>query len=85
MNTLKLNSPNQIFILYRHTVSAHVLCLCVPVVRASGPEFTVAQTRQKADDLDGLTQSHLISEDATRLLTVEFPHPSHTCLLISKT
>ncbi|TNN71829.1 hypothetical protein EYF80_018000 [Liparis tanakae] len=44
--------------------------------------FAVAQSSQKADDLDGFTQSHLISQDAPCLLTVEFPHPPHTCLLV---
>lgn len=56
--------------------------MCVPVVGSSGPEFAVAQSSQKADDLDGFSQSHFISQDATCLLTVEFPHPPHTCLLV---
>lgn len=56
--------------------------VCVPVVASSGPQLAVAQSSQKADDLDGFSQSHLISQDAACLLTVEFPHPAHTCLLV---
>lgn len=66
------------------TVCVHVcVCVCAPVVGSSGPQFAVAQSSQKADDLDGFTQSHLVSQDAACLLTVEFPHPPHTCLLVS--
>lgn len=59
-------------------------CVCVrtPVVGPSGSQFAVAQSSQKADDLDGFTQSHLIPQDAPCLLTVEFPHPPHTGLLV---
>lgn len=56
--------------------------VCAPVVGSSGPQLAVAQTSQKADDLDGFTQSHLVSQDAACLLTMEFPHPPHTSLLV---
>lgn len=58
------------------------VCVCVPVVGSPCSQFAVAQSSQKADDLNGFSQSHFISQDATCLLTVEFPQPAHTCLLV---
>lgn len=53
-----------------------------PVVGASGPQFAVAESSQEADDLDGFTQTHLVSQDTSCLLTMELPQPPHASLLV---
>ena len=41
------------------------------------------ETSQECYDLNSLAKSHLISHYTPSLLTVQFPHPLNTCLLVS--
>lgn len=54
----------------------------MPVIGAACLQLAVAQACQKGYYLDGLAKAHLISQNASCLLAVQFPHPPDTCLLI---
>ncbi len=54
----------------------------LPVIGATCFQLAVAQACQEGNYLDGLAQAHLISQNASCLLAVQFPHPPDTCLLI---
>ena len=47
-------------------------------------EVTDLETSQECYDLNSFAQSHLISHYTPSLLTVQFPHPLNTCLLVSR-
>lgn len=47
------------------------------------PEFAVAQSGQEANQLNRFAKTHLISENAARLLAVQLPQPPDARLLIS--
>lgn len=54
----------------------------MPVIRAAGPDLAVAQACQEGDDLNGLPKPHLVSQNASRLLAVQFPEPADPGLLV---
>lgn len=56
----------------------------MPVIWTTSPDLAVAQTCQEGNYLDGLAQSHLISQNSSCLLAVQFPEPPNTCLLVPK-
>lgn len=57
-------------------------CGLLPVIGATCLQLAVAQACQESYYLDGLAKAHLISQNASCLLAVQFPHPPDTCLLI---
>lgn len=54
----------------------------LPVIWTTRPDLAVAQTCQESNYLDGLAQSHLVSQNSSHLLAVQFPEPPNTCLLV---
>lgn len=56
-----------------------------PVIWTASPDLAVAQTCQEGNYLDGLAQSHFVSQNSSCLLAVQFPQPPNTCLLIPTT
>lgn len=57
----------------------------LPVIGTASPDLAVAQTCQEGNYLDGLAQSHLVSQNSSCLLAVQFPQPPNTCLLVPTT